>query len=82
MIQLTEEQIPLLQGQLIINDCCFALGVVEQGVIIQYLEIPNGNAILVEWSDIIALGEKDIMGSHKPPVAIQKPGSMQKGKRI
>lgn len=72
MILLKDTEIPILQGQLTIDDNYYCVGVVEQGVIVQYMDIPNSGAVLIEWIDIIKIGEKCVNG-HKPPVAIQPP---------
>lgn len=68
MIKLTEEQTPILEGKLFINDLCFAVGVVEQGVIVQYMDTPNSNAVLIYWSDIIALGMNDADAYEQTPL--------------
>jgi hypothetical protein len=80
MIRLKEDEIPVLEGKLMFNDKCYALGVSQEGIIVQYME-KDSVAYLIEWVDIIDVGEKEIAGS-RSPIAISKPLPGQKGKRI
>lgn len=51
---LTDDAIPILPGILDVENESVALGVVEQGVIIQYPE--RDVALLINWEDIVNLG--------------------------
>jgi hypothetical protein len=79
MIELTENETPILPGQRIVDEECIAMGVVEQGVIVQYIE--RNKTLLISWDEIVRFG----MGSFPPnkyataamPKEITKPGKSQ-----
>lgn len=80
MIQLKETEIPVLGGTLMFNDKCYSIGVAQDGIIVQYID-DDSIALLIEWKDIIDLGELETKTS-KGPVPISKPLPGQKGKRV
>lgn len=80
MIQLKETEIPVLGGTLMFNDKCYSIGVAQDGIIVQYID-DNSIAFLIEWKDIIDVGEKEIKTT-KQTVQITKPLPGQKGKKV
>ena len=80
MIRLKETEIPVLGGTLTFNDKYYSIGVAQDGIIVQYID-DDSIALLIEWKDIIDLGELEIKTS-KEPVPIIKPLPGQKGKRV
>jgi len=80
MIQLKETEIPVLGGTLVFNDKCYSIGVAQDGIIVQYID-NDSIAFLIEWKDIIDVGEKEI-NANKEPVKIVKPLPGRKGERV
>jgi hypothetical protein len=80
MIRLKETEIPVLGGTLMFNDKCYSIGVAQDGIIVQYID-DDSIAFLIEWKDIIDVGEKEITTT-KQAVPITKPLPGQKGKRV
>lgn len=71
MIKLNENQIPILPGSVMSKDGDpVSLGVVEQGVIVQFCFVEY--AMLVEWQDIIDLVDMKI-ANHAERKEIPKP---------
>lgn len=59
MKEINVDVVPLLPVKEIINEECVALGIIETGVLVHYLD--RDKAMIVEWSDIVDLGLSDIL---------------------
>jgi len=51
--------VPALEFKDIIADECVAIGVIETGVLIHYLE--RDTARILEWSDMVKIGLSDVL---------------------
>lgn len=54
MILIPSERIPILPLKDIINNESVAFGVVDQGIIMQYMD--RDECILIDWFDIVSFG--------------------------
>jgi hypothetical protein len=61
MKEINVDVVPLLPFKDVINEECVAMGIMENGVLVHYLN--RERAIIVEWSDIVDLGLSDILRS-------------------
>jgi hypothetical protein len=60
MIELTEDQVPILSKSFLNNDELVMIGVVEEGVILQYVE--RDSAYVVFWDEVITLVSNVLVG--------------------
>lgn len=61
MKDINVDVVPLLENRGIINGECVAMGVIDQGVLIHYLE--RDKARIIEWEDIVNLGLSDVLST-------------------
>lgn len=61
MQEINVDVVPLLENRGIINGECVAMGVIDQGVLIHYLE--RDIARIIEWEDIVNLGLADMLST-------------------
>jgi len=54
MIKIPSDKIPLLPVNDIINNESVALGVFDQGIVVQYMD--RDECILIDWFDIVSFG--------------------------
>jgi len=61
---MNDDEIPVLPGQMTINDEFIMMGITGEGVIVQYSE-PDVT-LLIEWEDIVNLGKSQMVFIEKP----------------
>lgn len=61
MKTINPDVVPLLPMKDVINGECVAIGIIESGVLVHYLE--KDTAKIIEWSDIVDFGMKEMFRS-------------------
>lgn len=59
MKEINVDVVPVLPLQAVLNGECVAIGTVNGGIIVHYIE--RDKALIVEWDDIVKVGLKDLL---------------------
>jgi hypothetical protein len=71
MEYIPDDKIPKLPKQMVVDEECIAIGMIEDGVIIQYIE--RDKTIIIGWDEVIRFGICMIDEDRSNAVEIEKP---------